>query len=313
VLNTFPVPVAVVDPEGLAVAGATGGGRDLWVLDAAPGGQVHRLNPFTGFVQNTFPEPSVDSVGLGATCVVPANTQEVFVVANDPANPGTLYWVAPDTGAVINQCSLGVPAPQILDATAFALGNNATGVCFLVDLPPLGLGGGTRLQCVNKITCAQVFVRDYPWDGWGLGGKTFGTTTGTVTILFASDRGADILHALDAVTGDEQFTIPLAPGVTGINVRGVGGDNTCEPRCGDLVCNGGETCSSCPGDCGACPPFCGDGGCNGSESCATCVVDCGNCPGSGVTDLPVMDGLRIAALITLMLGGAIYLLIRHRA
>jgi hypothetical protein len=42
-------------------------------------------------------------------------------------------------------------------------------------------------------------------------------------------------------------------------------------------------------------------------------VDCGNCPGSGVTDLPVMDGLRIAALITLMLGGAIYLLIRHRA
>jgi len=27
------------------------------------------------------------------------------------------------------------------------------------------------------------------------------------------------------------------------------------PYCGDLSCNGAETCSTCPGDCGACPPL----------------------------------------------------------
>lgn len=27
-----------------------------------------------------------------------------------------------------------------------------------------------------------------------------------------------------------------------------------KPACGDTICNGDETCSTCPGDCGACPP-----------------------------------------------------------
>ena len=39
--------------------------------------------------------------------------------------------------------------------------------------------------------------------------------------------------------------------------------------CGDVECNGTETCESCVQDCGACEPvdpFCGDGSCNGSET-----------------------------------------------
>jgi hypothetical protein len=46
--------------------------------------------------------------------------------------------------------------------------------------------------------------------------------------------------------------------------------------CGDGVCNGSESCSSCPADCGACH-FCGDGVCDGNESCATCQQDCQPC------------------------------------
>jgi hypothetical protein len=43
------------------------------------------------------------------------------------------------------------------------------------------------------------------------------------------------------------------------------------------MCNGSETCSSCPVDCGACLPSCGDGTCNGSETCSSCPGDCGPC------------------------------------
>lgn len=46
-------------------------------------------------------------------------------------------------------------------------------------------------------------------------------------------------------------------------------------ECGDGSCIG-ETCSSCPDDCGACPE-CGDGSCV-AENCASCPDDCGACP-----------------------------------
>ncbi|MEI8259833.1 MAG: hypothetical protein WCJ30_29600, partial [Deltaproteobacteria bacterium] len=43
--------------------------------------------------------------------------------------------------------------------------------------------------------------------------------------------------------------------------------------CGDSVCEGAETCDSCPHDC-PCPPRCGDGVCAGGETCASCPGDC---------------------------------------
>ncbi len=49
-----------------------------------------------------------------------------------------------------------------------------------------------------------------------------------------------------------------------------------EPRCGDGTCNGSETASSCPADCGNNnQPRCGDGTCQASESQQTCPQDCG--------------------------------------
>jgi hypothetical protein len=51
------------------------------------------------------------------------------------------------------------------------------------------------------------------------------------------------------------------------------------PYCGDKTCNNGETCTTCPGDCGVCPvtPACGDNVCSSSETCTTCPGDCGMC------------------------------------
>ncbi len=67
------------------------------------------------------------------------------------------------------------------------------------------------------------------------------------------------------------------------------------PVCGDGVCSGDETCETCPGDCGECPseaePVCGDGSCNGDETCTTCPGDCGECPidDGGPGEIPAAD------------------------
>lgn len=54
--------------------------------------------------------------------------------------------------------------------------------------------------------------------------------------------------------------------------------------CGDGLCQGLESCSSCPQDCNVgCPPppRCGDGVCNGTETTRSCPGDCpvGTCSG----------------------------------
>jgi hypothetical protein len=77
--------------------------------------------------------------------------------------------------------------------------------------------------------------------------------------------------------------------------------------CGDLVCNAGETCTTCPGDCSVCGgAHCGDAACNGAETCASCARDCGVCAGPGgpatggrVYSAPAFDLLGIAALMAL--------------
>jgi hypothetical protein len=48
--------------------------------------------------------------------------------------------------------------------------------------------------------------------------------------------------------------------------------------CGDGTCNGGETCSTCPKDCGFCA-MCGVGLCGAGQTCQTCPVGCGLCTG----------------------------------
>ncbi len=57
-----------------------------------------------------------------------------------------------------------------------------------------------------------------------------------------------------------------------------------KPECGDNKCNGGETCATCPGDCGDCEgggSFCGDGTCDATEDCS--CEDCACNTASGET------------------------------
>lgn len=62
-------------------------------------------------------------------------------------------------------------------------------------------------------------------------------------------------------------------------------DTNVVTNCGDKVCNGSETCSSCPGDCGSCGQCLPDGAvCNGpgqtNESCCSVICNFGTCRGN---------------------------------
>lgn len=89
------------------------------------------------------------------------------------------------------------------------------------------------------------------------------TTDTSSTDATANTGAAPATSSIDATVGATAQTSSS----TGLQVA-----------CGDLVCNGGETCMTCAQDCGACQG-CGDGTCNaGTEDCANCASDCGACP-----------------------------------
>ena len=70
--------------------------------------------------------------------------------------------------------------------------------------------------------------------------------------------------------------------------------------CGNSSCTGGETCTTCPEDCGACAPVCGDSTCNGTESCNNCPSDCGACPSTGTAAVPGYSGLELVLTLSFL-------------
>ena len=69
----------------------------------------------------------------------------------------------------------------------------------------------------------------------------------------------------------------LVQGTCGDGVcGGLESDSSCAAdclRCGDKICSQGESVQSCPGDCGSC----GDGYCSSIETHTSCPDDCGSC------------------------------------
>lgn len=62
----------------------------------------------------------------------------------------------------------------------------------------------------------------------------------------------------------------------------------CLIACGDGICNGTETCTTCSSDCGACPAVCGDGVCSGTETCSSCLDDCfSSCSCESITSMSI--------------------------
>jgi hypothetical protein len=78
------------------------------------------------------------------------------------------------------------------------------------------------------------------------------------------------------VCGSDGFCT-CAPGTSPCPALGYACASSCPVFCGDGVCDAGETCTSCPDDCGACPcppgtsDCCGDGVCRTASQCRGCL------------------------------------------
>ena len=95
-------------------------------------------------------------------------------------------------------------------------------------------------------------------------------TAGDASVCVDADLGGGAM-----ASGCTDFE--LVPGTDLEVVVDLGGE------CGNGLCDGLETCTLCPADCGQC---CGDGDCDGAagESCDTCPADCGMCCGDAFCD-----------------------------
>ena len=131
--------------------------------------------------------------------------------------------------------------------------------------------------------------------------KNFGSATGrpyTVS-LYSGSPGGDLLASQDSGTNlgigaEETLTLTATFGAGSQTVYAVitstdecnqnNNQNNAEINgsavCGDGVCNGGESCGSCPSDCGKCPPGGGgvsiSGGVGGGGGGCTPAWDCGD-------------------------------------
>jgi hypothetical protein len=123
----------------------------------------------------------------------------------------------------------------------------------------------------------------------------------TLTEISATDKDAKNL-GVQLLNGILVTSAPAECGDSACN-----GTETCTtcpgdcgacPACGDTKCNGTETCTTCPGDCGACP-VCGDTKCNGTETCTTCPGDCGACPASSWCSVSGNAGTTVKCQIKL--------------
>ncbi|XXX77708.1 hypothetical protein WMF30_02885 [Sorangium sp. So ce134] len=134
---------------------------------------------------------------------------------------------------------------------------------------------------------------------------------GAINVASVDDATLPPGHVLTSQAGPLAVSIEggedeLGPGFGYVAISSIGG-----ATCGNGVCGGGESCSTCSADCGACAPVCGDGVCSeGVEDCSSCASDCGVCectsPGTASPDdwADNVGGLRV---LFLTIGGRVYL------
>ena len=151
----------------------------------------------------------------------------------------------------------------------------------------IGIAGGTGTELLDEAFVLARLERRIVLELPGfLGLAAIVSTTDLVATLprmigeTLARAGGLAVHPAPGWTGPTLVHVLLAR-LSGLS--GVGGVAGSPQGCGDKICSPqiGETCNTCPQDCGQCPPGCGDGSCTPmiGETCNTCPQDCGPCGG----------------------------------
>ena len=123
-------------------------------------------------------------------------------------------------------------------------------------------GGTVNTQITLTGTCTGP-TSPAPVTGCAWDSSTVAAITSSCTI--ASSTTSSIAGGLQVVSvvqcpSPQSLTIKLIGSASIGTLTDTTSLNVIGSSCGDAICNGAETCSSCPSDCGMCPitPVCGD-------------------------------------------------------
>lgn len=134
----------------------------------------------------------------------------------------------------------------------------------------IAVGEGTRLSPEGQLFRAAVSV-EMPIDPSRI---PVGKTIDDVVVVRA-DRDALVFVPLPTRRATGTAVLALTEHFSDF-VPVVFVDTSTLQGCTDDTCSGGETCLSCPSDCGLClvANNCGNGICEASEDCTSCAFDC---------------------------------------
>ncbi|MFA6198269.1 MAG: right-handed parallel beta-helix repeat-containing protein [Patescibacteria group bacterium] len=177
-----------------------------------------------------------------------------------------IVFTATDTASATDTESITITIantnqPPVLDPIGNKNGSEGVAMSFVVRAAdPDSPGDTVTISVANKPSGSNLSNTSY---NAGLG-KFEATFTWTPSYTQSGSYPNIVFTATDtaSATDTESITITIAD----------------VPNCPDTQCNNGETCSTCPADCGAC---CGNGACVAPENCSNCSADCGNCCGDG--------------------------------
>jgi hypothetical protein len=271
---------------------------DLW-------GAPHRQGELTAWCENisTTPGEPVGVIPATNSCPTLSSTVRFFMDNQDSGNSYVSGWVggtSVDSNRNTNFVFCRVDGNRFRSLASYSTGRANYAVLKLgASCPPGSVefsryfdnedsdnknryegdiwpntvsGYGTELRfCLFKgSTSTSATLPNVGFDYGVFASSSFGFTSGTGVIYTDDENNNNANRYAITDSGSKTAAVSIISEGTNTTLRTARVRN---PVCGDYMCNGLETESSCPQDC----DYCGNGSCSASEDLYSCNEDCGWC------------------------------------